>query len=54
MSSSGSFDASFRCGSRLASTTDVTNPYRLAVGIQTPAFLQYDAVSTELFNSIPL
>lgn len=53
MLSQSSFDASFRCGSRLASV-GITNPYRLAVGSQAPAFLQYDAVSTELFNTIPL
>ncbi len=50
----GSFDASFRCGSRLASSATITNPYRFMLGSQTPLFLTYDTVSTDLFNSIAL
>lgn len=53
MSGQSSFDASFRCGSRIAAS-GITNPYRFLVGTQAPAFLQYDADSTALFNSLAL
>lgn len=53
MWSSSTFDASFRCGSRLVAT-GATNPYRLVIGSQTPAFLQYDRDISDLFNGLAI
>jgi len=51
MTGDSSFDASFRCGSRLPST-GFTNPFALRFGTQSPAYLDYDPVYTLFLNDI--
>lgn len=55
LTSSSAFDASFRCGSRQpAVSTSTTNAYRLQIGTGTPAFLAYDRIITDLFNTLTI
>lgn len=49
MISQTSFDASFRCGSRIPGT-GVTNPFALRFGTQSPAYLSYDPVYSLLMD----
>lgn len=52
MTSTDTFDASFRCGSRQASG-GITNPYILRFGTQHFA-LQYDTIMSSLFNGLTI
>jgi len=52
MTSTSSFDASFRCGARRPGSSTVTNPFVLRVGTIAPAYLQFDATATAFFAGI--
>lgn len=49
-----SFQASFRCGSRLSVEGNINNPYMFQVQGSPIAYLQFDALISELFNGLAI
>ena len=54
MINESSFQASFRCGSRLPLTDAITNPYLFTIEGHDPIFHPFDMLISDLFNGLEI